>query len=87
MIYTNTQDMTLVHKIGNEFKASVNKRYRLLEIEIDGMFQRMLLLKKKKYAALIVEENNGGGYITKLETKGLDQVRRDWSLASKEASK
>ena len=26
----------------------VNKRYRLLEIEMDGVFKCMLLLKKKK---------------------------------------
>ena len=88
MIYTNTDDMSAVTKIGNEFKAAVNKRYRLLEIEMDGMFQRMLLLKKKKYAALIVEENSSGkGFTTKLETKGLEEVRRDWCEASKDASK
>lgn len=86
MIYTNTDDMSVVNKIGNDFKIAVNKRYRLLEIEMDGMFQRMLLLKKKKYAALVVEEN-GKTFTTKLETKGLDQVRRDWCEVSKEASK
>jgi DNA polymerase alpha subunit A len=86
MIYTNTDDMATVTKIGNEFKQAVNKRYRLLEIEMDGMYQRMLLLKKKKYAALVVIEN-GKGFTTKLETKGLEEVRRDWCEVSKEASK
>jgi len=33
----------------------VNKRYRLLEIEMDGVFKSMLLLKKKKYASVKVE--------------------------------
>ena len=28
--------------------------YKLLEIEIDGVFKSLLLLKKKKYAALNV---------------------------------
>lgn len=80
--------MATVTKIGNEFKAAVNKRYRLLEIEMDGMYQRMLLLRKKKYAALVVVENAGGkGFTTKLETKGLEEVRRDWCEVSKEASK
>jgi len=32
--------------------AQVNKRYKLLEIDIDGIFKRMLLLQKKKYAAV-----------------------------------
>jgi DNA polymerase alpha subunit A len=92
MIYTNTDDIAQVRKIGNEFKTSVNRRYKLLEIELDGMFQRMLLLKKKKYAALVLEEKvggvqGGGKYVTKMEVKGLDEVRRDWCVASKEASK
>ena len=38
----------------------VNKRYRLLEIEMDGVFKCMLLLKKKKYAAVKVELGAGG---------------------------
>lgn len=86
MIYTHTDDLSLVKKMGNEFKTIVNKRYRLLEIEIDGYFQRMLLLKKKKYAALIAEEKNGE-IITKLETKGLEEVRRDWCQLSKDCSR
>ena len=32
----------------------MNKRYRLLEIELDAVFRTMLLLKKKKYAAVKV---------------------------------
>lgn len=38
----------------------MNKRYRLLELEIDGVFKCMLLLKKKKYAAVKVELTSGG---------------------------
>lgn len=31
-----------------QVKGEVNKLYRLLEIDIDGIFKSMLLLKKKK---------------------------------------
>jgi DNA polymerase alpha subunit A len=86
MIYTNQDDLKDVKKIGEELKSLVNKRYRLLEIEVDGFFQRMLLLKKKKYAALVAEEKNGK-IVTSLETKGLEEVRRDWCALSKETSK
>ena len=86
MIYTNSDNMQEVRKIGQEFKNMVNKRYRLLEIELDGFFQRMLLLKKKKYAALVAEEKDGQ-IKTTLETKGLEEVRRDWCALSKEVSK
>lgn len=47
----------------------------------------MLLLKKKKYAAVKIEEKPTGEVVAKRETKGLDMVRRDWCLLSKEVSR
>jgi DNA polymerase alpha subunit A len=44
----------------------------------------MLLLKKKKYAALVVSEGPGGVVSTTREMKGLDMVRRDWCVLSRE---
>lgn len=58
--------------------------YRLLEIDIDGVFKSMLLLKKKKYAALTVQKT-GDTVTYKEELKGLDIVRRDWCLLAKQA--
>jgi DNA polymerase elongation subunit (family B) len=37
------------------------RSYKLLEIELDGIFKCMLLLKKKKYAAVKLEPAPGGG--------------------------
>lgn len=48
MIDTKTRDMTEAESIGQKVKAEVNKIYRLLEMEVDGIFKCMLLLKKKK---------------------------------------
>ena len=78
-----------------QVKDKVNKCYKLLEIDIDGLFRTMLLLKKKKcvtftpppyvdnllirYAAL-VEQPDGS---TVKEVKGLDVVRRDWSTLAR----
>ena len=58
--------------------------YKCLEIEIDGVFKSLLLLKKKKYAALKVEDFNGEGKNILKDIKGLDMVRRDWCILSKE---
>lgn len=44
------------------FYLQVNKKYRLLEIDLDGIFKRMLLLKKKKYAAVKVEAIGDGTF-------------------------
>uniref|UniRef100_A0A674EQ47 DNA polymerase n=1 Tax=Salmo trutta TaxID=8032 RepID=A0A674EQ47_SALTR len=84
MINTNSSTLEEVYKLGNKVKAEVNKLYKLLEIDIDGVFKSLLLLKKKKYAALVVEPLGGGRYSTKQELKGLDIVRRDWCDLAKE---
>ncbi|XP_049622790.1 DNA polymerase alpha catalytic subunit [Suncus etruscus] len=84
MINTNSTNLEEVFKLGNKVKSEVNKLYKLLEIDIDGVFKSLLLLKKKKYAALVVEPTADGHYITKQELKGLDIVRRDWCDLAKE---
>ena len=61
MINSNTQDITKVHQISNQIKTEINRKYKLLELEIDGIFRYLLLLKKKKYAALLYIENPNGG--------------------------
>ncbi|EFJ15426.1 hypothetical protein SELMODRAFT_422725 [Selaginella moellendorffii] len=40
--------------------SQVNKKHKLLEIDLDGVFKRMLLLKKKKYACVKVETSADG---------------------------
>ncbi|XP_029313854.1 DNA polymerase alpha catalytic subunit isoform X1 [Cottoperca gobio] len=84
MINTNSRCLEEVYKLGNKVKAEVNKLYKLLEIDIDGVFKSLLLLKKKKYAALVVENHGEGRYSVKQELKGLDIVRRDWCDLAKE---
>lgn len=85
MINTNVDNYADAIKIGNEFKKKVNERYRLLEIDIDNVFQRLLLHAKKKYAAINYVEINGK-LDTKMEVKGLDMRRREYCQLSKEAS-
>lgn len=63
--------------------CQVNKLYRHLEIDIDGVFRSMLLLKKKKYAALTVQKV-GELVVMTQEMKGLDMVRRDWCALAKD---
>jgi DNA polymerase alpha subunit A len=69
-------------RIAAALKKEVNDRYRLLEIDLDGVFQRLLLLQKKKYAAIKVED----GERTSVEVKGLDMKRREYCALSKNVS-
>lgn len=85
MINTNMDTISEALKVGDEFKKSVNERYRLLEIDIDNIFRRLLLHAKKKYAAINMTEVDGT-YVDKLEVKGLDMRRREYCALSKEVS-
>lgn len=85
MINTNVSDYDMALKIGNDFKKAVNEKYRLLEIDIDNIFDRLLLHAKKKYAAINIVEVNGQRE-KKMEVKGLDMRRREYCKISKDAS-
>ena len=78
---TNVTDLAEAMKIAGEFKKAVNDRYKLLEIDVDGIFQRLLLLQKKKYAAVKIEATD-----TSVEVKGLDMKRREYCALSKAVS-
>ncbi|CAA6668372.1 unnamed protein product [Spirodela intermedia] len=83
MVYSGLDDIAKAKAMAGKVIQEVNKKYRCLEIDLDGLYKRMLLLKKKKYAAVKVLFKDGTPYEV-IERKGLDMVRRDWSLLSKE---
>ncbi|KAM0436185.1 hypothetical protein ACHAPT_003077 [Fusarium lateritium] len=86
MINANVDNVADAFKVGNDFKKAVNDQYRLLEIDIDNVFRRILLQAKKKYAAINLVEKDGK-FIEKMEVKGLDMKRREYCALSKEISK
>jgi DNA polymerase alpha subunit A len=85
MINTNVDNIQDALKLGEEFKREVNGSYKLLEIDIDNVFRRILLHAKKKYAAINMVPIDGK-YVEKLEVKGLDMRRREYCALSKETS-
>jgi DNA polymerase alpha subunit A len=82
----------LKQEINNQFKKDRNSRDQILEVELDGVYKKMLLLKKKKYAGIAVtnymqiaqSSNDDIKEQTKLEIKGMDMIRRDWSKLTKD---
>jgi DNA polymerase alpha subunit A len=74
-------DLAEALNISDRFKKAVNDRYKLLEIDLDPIFQR-LLLQKKKYAAIKIRTDSH----TSIEIKGLDTKRREYCALSKSAS-
>ncbi|KAF5385769.1 hypothetical protein D9615_002206 [Tricholomella constricta] len=81
-VNSNVTELSEALRISAEFKKAVNDRYKLLEIDLDSIFQRLLLLQKKKYAAIKVED----GSRTSTEVKGLDMKRREYCALSKNVS-
>lgn len=86
MINTNSQDFDEVYKIGANVKKAINGIYKHVELDIDGVYQKLLLLKKKKYAAVAVSQKQGKLEYS-YEFKGLDIVRRDWSKIASSTGK
>lgn len=80
MINSCTQDPAVARELAETVKKTINGKYDLLELELDGIFKTMLLLNKKKYAALMLQADGS----VEREMKGLDLVRRDWCPLSKE---
>lgn len=85
MINANVDNVDAAFKVGHEFKKAVNDQYKLLEIDIDNVFRRILLQAKKKYAAVNLVETDGK-YVEKMEVKGLDMKRREYCQLSKDVS-
>jgi DNA polymerase alpha subunit A len=82
MINTKSLNYDEAESLGYKLQAEINKNYKQLEIGIDGIFRSILLIKKKKYAAVIANKENGEIKFSK-EVKGLDIVRRDWSVVAR----
>jgi len=86
MINANVDNPSDAFKVGNQFKQCVNERYRLLEIDIDNVFRRILLQAKKKYAAINMVEKDGK-WIEQMEIKGLETKRREYCALAHEILK
>ena len=84
IINTMTESVLKALEIGNTLRKSISNQYKLLVMDIDGLFKSMLLLKKKKYACLKYIEPYNENSPVKIEMKGVDIVRRDWCPISKE---
>lgn len=85
MIDTKLSNYDDVISRGNEIKNQINRKFKLLEIDIDGVYRPLLLLKKKNYAGAIIKKQSDGSFSKEIETKGLDTVRRDRAVIAKEA--
>lgn len=85
MIDTKLAEFDEVLQRGSMIKQEIDRQFKVLRIDVDGVYQPLLLLKKKNYAGASLSKTSGGAIVKKVETKGLDSVRRDRAVVAKEA--
>ena len=73
-VNSNVTEIAEALKISDHFKKAVNDHYKVLEIDLDRIFQQLLLLPKKKYATIKIETD----LRTITEVKGLDMKCREY---------
>jgi DNA polymerase alpha subunit A len=92
VIYGDTDSVMFDSRVSDPSEANakaeklaiyISKRYNFLRLAVDFIFVKMLLVQKKKYAALVWNSRTN---TTRIERKGLDMVRRDWSEQTKSMS-
>ena len=77
------QKLFEIKVVAEELKDRINREYKSLEIDVDGIFKPIILLMKKKYVArkLTNYDKVVGGVSKELswsnEYKGIEVVRRD----------
>jgi DNA polymerase alpha subunit A len=85
MVDSKCSDIVQARDMASKVSKAISKNYKLLELGVDGIYRPLLLLQKKKYAAVAVKCDSEGKIVGQtLEKKGLDLVRRDWCVLSKE---
>ncbi|MCD6590671.1 MAG: DNA polymerase elongation subunit [Candidatus Aenigmarchaeota archaeon] len=78
MVKIGKNDIEDIRKIGIEISKDVtNILPGVMELEFEKIFMRFLPLTKKRYAAWSFEWD-GEKWVEKIETKGIETVRRDW---------
>jgi DNA polymerase I len=78
-----TDDMEKMTETGNKIADEISEELPgIMELEFEKIFKRFLPLTKKRYAAWRFDRIEGGdgrpAWKDKIETKGIETVRRDW---------
>jgi DNA polymerase I len=78
MVKVPFDDLEEMRKAGEEVSAGAKTILKgVMELDFEKIFKRFLPLTKKRYAAWSFEIANGG-WKERIETKGIETVRRDW---------
>lgn len=82
-IKTTEEDLEQIEKLGQQISTFVTEKLSGLELKFEKIFKTFLIIAKKRYAGLSYERENGN-WVSKIEMKGIETVRRDWCLLTSE---
>jgi DNA polymerase I len=75
----DTDDMNAIYDIGVKMSSEISEDLPgVMELDFEKVFKRFLPLTKKRYAAWRFDRKEDGTWKDKIETKGIETVRRDW---------
>ncbi|MBM3303549.1 MAG: hypothetical protein FJY76_00490 [Candidatus Aenigmarchaeota archaeon] len=75
----DTDDLEKIAESGGRIADKISEDLPgVMELEFEKVFRRFLPLTKKRYAAWRFDRNEDGTWKDKIETKGIETVRRDW---------
>ncbi|KAI1712847.1 DNA polymerase family B domain-containing protein [Ditylenchus destructor] len=75
-------DFAQVKAIGQELKNLINKHYKHIEFDMQGIYKKLVLLQKREYMGLMVDVDKDE--FVKREIKGIDVIRRDCPMVARE---
>jgi DNA polymerase I len=76
-IKSNVHDLEKTEELGREVSKFVTERMIGLQLKFEKIYKTFLIETKKRYAGWSFERENDK-WVDRIETKGIETVRRDW---------
>jgi len=79
LIKINTSSLEEAAEIGERISKEISKLLpQPMLLEFEKIYKSFLLLSKKRYAGWMFEKTQNGKWKDKIDTKGIETVRREW---------
>ncbi len=79
LIKLDTSNLETAAKLGEKISNEISKLLpRPMLLEFEKIYKSFLLLSKKRYAGWMFEKTQNGEWKDRIDTKGIETVRREW---------
>lgn len=79
LIKINTSSLEKAAKVGEKISKEISRLLpQPMLLEFEKIYKSFLLLSKKRYAGWVFERTQNGKWKDKIDTKGIETVRREW---------